>query len=190
MENYKIVKKFIFIDGTDDDEITNKERVYDMNIVETSVGKYTYQLADGENVMYIEEDNMSETIDEAVKYFRDYVGSNMDLGYALIDPNDPNKQGKIRIALRKIKQNSKSDDNFFDENPRKDFFESLNSPVETHNPVYANTMKSLERNDKIRKEKSKLQPTPKREENPKINLTKAQRKLYLSESLFEEYEEE
>lgn len=59
---------------------------------------------------------------------------------------------------------------------------------EVYGPVYADAIRGIKRANKLKDEFTKMGEVPKREENPRLPQTvKGAKKLYLSESLFEEY---
>lgn len=61
---------------------------------------------------------------------------------------------------------------------------------EAQNPVYADAIRGIKRANKLKDEFTKMGEVPKREENPRLPQTvKGAKKLYLSESLFEDYDE-
>lgn len=60
---------------------------------------------------------------------------------------------------------------------------------EAQNPVYADAIRGIKRADKAREEYRKLPKAEKREENPKVKGNSDMKKMYLSESLFEDYDE-
>lgn len=60
---------------------------------------------------------------------------------------------------------------------------------EAQNPVYADAIRGIKRADKAREEYRKLPKAQKREENPKVKGNSDMKKMYLSESLFEDYDE-
>lgn len=61
---------------------------------------------------------------------------------------------------------------------------------EVYGPVYADAIRGIKRANKLKDEFTKMGEVPKREENPRLPQTvKGAKKLYLSESLFEEYDE-
>lgn len=60
---------------------------------------------------------------------------------------------------------------------------------EVQNPVYADAIRGIKRADKAREEYRKLPKAEKREENPKVKENSDMKKMYLSESLFEDYDE-
>ena len=61
---------------------------------------------------------------------------------------------------------------------------------EVYGPVYADAIRGIKRANKLKDEFTKMGEVPKREENPRLPQTvKGAKKLYLSESLFEDYDE-
>ena len=60
---------------------------------------------------------------------------------------------------------------------------------EAQNPVYADAIRGIKRADKAREEYRKLPKAEEREENPKVKGNSDMKKMYLSESLFEDYDE-
>ena len=112
------------------------------------------------------------TVDDVVREARRYgfkLGYVKDEGYSLIYSNNVNK-----------KLNTKN--------------ESLNTDIDTKavevaNPVYADAIRGIKRADKAREEYRKLPKAEKREENPKVKGNSHMKKMYLSESLFEDYDE-
>lgn len=57
---------------------------------------------------------------------------------------------------------------------------------EAQNPVYADAIRGIKRADKAREEYRKLPKAEEREENPKVKGNSDMKKMYLSESLFED----
>ena len=60
---------------------------------------------------------------------------------------------------------------------------------EVQNPVYADAIRGIKRADKAREEYRKLPKAEVREEKPKVKGNPNLKKMYLSESLFEDYDE-
>lgn len=62
---------------------------------------------------------------------------------------------------------------------------------EVYGPVYADAIRGIKRANKLKDEFTKMGEVPKREENPRLPQTvKGAKKLYLSESLFDDFDDE
>lgn len=102
--------------------------------------------------------------------------------------------GEIRKNLGNLSMNLKSmidELSRVDESFRNKMDENLNTDIDTKakevvNPVYADAIKGIKRADKAREEYRKLPKAEVREENPKVKGNSDMKKMYLSESLFED----
>ena len=106
--------------------------------------------------------------------------------------------GEIRKNLGTLSTNLKSmidELSRVDESFRNKMDENLNTDIDTKakevvNPVYADAIKGIKRADKAREEYRKLPKAEVREEKPKVKGTPEMKKMYLSESLFDDFDDD
>ena len=72
---------------------------------------------------------------------------------------------------------------------KESFSDVEDKAKEVQNPVYADAIRGIKRADKAREEYRKLPKAEVREEKPKVKGNPNLKKMYLSESLFEDYDE-
>lgn len=73
---------------------------------------------------------------------------------------------------------------------KESFSDVEDKAKEVQNPVYADAIRGIKRADKAREEYRKLPKAEVREENPKVKGTPEMKKMYLSESLFDDFDDD